>query len=654
MYNFDRTIKGREFFDKSGTFSQFICDAFTWDDTPEGQDYWEYIHNAGRVDLTFPFLDKILPRTGKKQFESLSEVRQIIFKNACKPEKFERLMNAKAITLKKLIDSAFSWRETEEGHSYWSAVSEGETDSTTERIESEYLLEVEDLNGNLIPKRKAVKLNDKIYGADKYAQIHETIKAKTKIEGFISDARVLMSDVTHVRGTYTDVHFFHKSALSRCIEFEGTYYLGEDALLHAGILCIDGKPVRADRYVHAYNLATRKYVLLSSLTDNFVHVNQTTLNEVKIYAPKEYDNVYKCDTNSEYYLATQTGEPRRLMFVSEFRTQWIKVNPLKMGSLFEGQVINPVSVDTETGSNVNYASRQSAVNDGIVFSYCEHCNSEQSQHHDRIVCKRANFKNFRYDYHSQKPKRTYTNAEFKIGVEIEKESLDGASHKHTDIFNRFGWVKERDGSLNDRVGYELVSPAYNLFSNKMVNEAEALEARFPMLINGEASSACGGHIHFSRKHTSGEETLEMYCGYLPLLYAIYKGRTKQSYSHAQEKESMKHSGSKYQAVRVLRDRIEFRIFPAVKNLKSLAWRIELLRYMAKNPTASPLKVVNDLCDKRTALYKLFKQIFSEQTIYKRALDTLTMAKQYDRNYFNIDFTAERKQINSKAKRNAKK
>lgn len=142
----------------------------------------------------------------------------------------------------------------------------------------------------------------------------------------------------------------------------------------------------------------------------------------------------------------------------------------------------------------------------------------------------------------------------------------------------------------------------------------------------------------------------MYCGYLPLLYAIYKTRTKASYCAGKEKDEMKYSRDKYQAVRVLDNRIEFRIFPAVKNVSTLAWRIELLRYMAKNPTASPVQVVNDLCDKRTKLHKLFLQIFTEKTIYARAIDTLNMAQKYDRNYYNIDFSKERTAIAKKAEK----
>ena len=654
--NFNKYHKGemRQFWEMTGNHSDLIYGAFTWSQTPQGDRFWEMIGTATSL-ADLERAKSLLKKTGRYHFEAMSEVRQLIFKNTCSESRFNTLMKAEISNFRHMIDKAFTWSDTDQGHGYWTEVAENIETDRTKRIEAEYMEEVETITGEMVRKMMAVKLNERIYGADKYAARGETAYTTAIENGIRFDAHVLKSETFKALDTHNSAMIFHDSMKSICIEFEGLYFISKEAAIHGGVLCINDTYIRANQEIHAYDLTKRKYVEISALRSDFVFVNQTTWNEINIYAPADFDYVYKCDIKNQYYLETQTGAPKRLLFVDAggVRTR-LMVNPHNTSGLYNGQYLRPISLEIETGAQVLYASIDSAKNDGLILTICPHCDTAQSQYHDLVRCKRDNFKNLRYDYHSQKPKRSYTNAEFKIGVEIEKESFDGASHSHRDIYNRFGWVKERDGSLDGRIGYELVSPAYNLFSNKMVKEAEAIEAHFPALINGEASSACGGHIHFSRKHTSGRDTLEMYCGYLPLLYAIYKGRTKQSYSHAQEKEALKNSDSKYQAVRILRDRIEFRIFPAVKNLKSLKWRIELLRYMAKNPTASPLKVVNDLCDKRTALFKLFNQIFSEQTIYKRALDTLTMAKQYDQNYYNIDFTAERQQINSKAKRNAKK
>lgn len=299
-------------------------------------------------------------------------------------------------------------------------------------------------------------------------------------------------------------------------------------------------------------------------------------------------------------------------------------------------------------TGIYYASIDSAqkdpINAGVNIGACSHCNDlHDLDSHNQTACRQRNMRPSRYEYHSQTPAHQlahYQQATHIIGVEIEKEDFDGACHPHREIYDAFGWVKERDGSLDASKGYELVSPMFDLFTTALIDEAKAIEAKYPNLINGEYSHACGGHIHYSVKGMTGREALENICGYLPLIYAIYKTRTERTYCHAYEKEQMKYSQDKYQAVRIFSERIEFRIFPAVKNIDTLKWRLDLLRIMAQNPTSNPVEVVNALIDESSDLRKLFERIFDKKTIYKRAVDALKMAKRYDKDFFNIDFSAQ--------------
>jgi hypothetical protein len=299
-----------------------------------------------------------------------------------------------------------------------------------------------------------------------------------------------------------------------------------------------------------------------------------------------------------------------------------------------------------------YGSIKSAQVEFPSAGICPHCNElHDLSTHDQDRCRMRNARPMRFDYHSQQPThdvRKLQGATFKVGVEIEKEDFTGACYNHREIFDRYGWVKERDGSLDSQKGYELVSPMFDLMKTDLIEQAREIESKYPRLINGEFSRACGGHIHFSKAGESGRETLESICGYLPLIYAIYKHRTERTYCQATEKESMKFSSDKYQAVRIFDNRIEFRIFPAVKNIETLEWRLDLLRVMASAPTASPVEVVNTLMDESSELYKLFARIFDKKTIYKRAVDSLKNAKKYDRNYFNIDFSQQIIDIETKA------
>lgn len=640
-------------------FSEFIGASFTWSETPEGSQFWLDVSNSNNMEELINMSFK-KPQKFRVYFDSLTDLRKRLFmeafdtaRGASRRQGLDYFLDNNSGRFKEFIDLAFTWSNTRQDSEYWREIAAQNFESVyVTRTEFKFSEIVELITGEKSFLVDAVLLNEVMYGANAYASVDSVVRAPGVPTGDNSQSKQILKTDARRLLTRGDCKTIHKAQESQYIKHEGELYEDESALNYYDKTIIRGEVCRIDQLLHVSRYPCG-YEHIEDIEEDFVYINRKDNKGVKIYQNKFSDSVYLCEASGKHY-SRDWSNAARLFYVDESARGFnIIINEIYYGDNYKDQRIEPQRFETEAGRKM-FLSRQSAINYGISLSFCTHCNSTVSQFHDVEQCKLDNFKNERFDYHSRKPKRTYSRAEFKIGVEIEKESYEGATNSATSIFQSFGWVKERDGSLNDRVGYELVSPTYPLFSNKIISEAEQIEAKFPKLINGEASSACGGHIHFSRKNTSGANTLEMYCGYLPLLYAIYKGRTKQNYSQAMEKESMKNSSGKYQAVRVLPDRIEFRIFPAVKNLSSLKWRIELIRYMAKNPTASPLKVVNDLCDKRTALYKLFKQIFSEQTIYKRALDTLTMAKQYDRNYFNIDFTREQKQINAKAKKQTKK
>ncbi len=292
-------------------------------------------------------------------------------------------------------------------------------------------------------------------------------------------------------------------------------------------------------------------------------------------------------------------------------------------------------------------------NDNGVY-WCSDCEeyyhedySDDHAHNEDDDDEEGYTNNPRFSYHSQEHYDRARGAKFKIGFEIEKECSEGCKHNHHEIREASGWVKERDGSLDDYKGYELVSSTYNLFTDEFMNQAKELEKKFPNLINGNASRNCGGHIHFSKADTMGEDLLESVCGYLPVLYSIYQHRIGKSYCEVKEKEQMKHSDNKYQAVRVMRSRIEFRIFPAVKNLSTLEWRLGLIRIMAKNPSSNPIEVANKLTDSRTELHKHFAKIFTKSVIMQRAQKALTFAKQFDKNYYNIDLRINLDKIKAK-------
>lgn len=309
-------------------------------------------------------------------------------------------------------------------------------------------------------------------------------------------------------------------------------------------------------------------------------------------------------------------------------------------------------------NGVRYFDRESAIESGYTQVFCSHCRRDVDASHDMVDCASRNFRNERFGYHSSQQVKEIAmpmNVVFKIGVEIEKQSRLGAVNGANEIYHEFGWKKERDGSLDDTIGYELVSPCYPLFTDDLINEAKAIETRFPNLIDsnedkanlGRFKEACGGHIHFSRSYTSGQDTFEMISGYMPLFYAIYKKRINITYCEAKEKYRMKNSvNTKYQAVKIMDKRIEFRIFPLVENIKTLEWRIGLLRIMANNPTDSFIEVANMLCDTSSDLHKHMLKIFTLDKLKRRMLDSIDMALDFDRDCATYDFTNLRSVVRS--------
>lgn len=665
-------------------FEQFIDLSFTWSDTPQGRSFWSKLGQFRTAEQLQNWRD-LLPNTGREILDKMpAELRALFFaevdhhnaengRTINSAHEYENANNTLDLfkterSYHSFLGGFFSYDDSLCGGSFWKAVREFGAEANRANIVAlcePMLREITTFNGHTAPKYQCIKLTEQHYAPNSYARREDTIKSGSGV--------ILKADSVKVRDQYGDLLIAYKPLVEENdkyvfiadrdfyarVERAHNYGIGRD--LNYKWIKVDPAffgalktPQNGDSILRFFPIDTSKPIEEND-TEEHKYIN---CNFGGFYGFLHYRDryLYKCAVSGKHY-DRREDIADIYTYISADRTEEVleisRNTQIHPHFEYKGQGFTPIEAVNQSGEYVKFFNIESAINCGLIFSTCPHCNSLESQYHDRARCARRNFKNERYSYHSKKPRNISSRSEFKIGVEIEKESYEGAGHSCHEIFDRFGWVKESDGSLDGTTGYELVSPTFGLFGNNLIKEAQAIESRFPLLINGDASNACGGHIHFSKANTSGRDTLEMYCGYLPLLYAIYKGRTKQHYCQGKEKEELKRSGEKYQAVRVLDNRIEFRIFPKVKNLSTLQWRIELLRYIAKHPTANPVQVVNDLCDKRTKLHAIFLQIFSEQTIYKRALDTLTMAQKYDRNFYNIDFSAERKAIENKAQKQSK-
>jgi hypothetical protein len=404
-------------------------------------------------------------------------------------------------------------------------------------------------------------------------------------------------------------------------------------------------------------------------TRNSVSMSQCPSKRFVLFVTSNHEDVVTCFISNgrflrndcrTYYVANDQAINEDITIA---HTNAIRLN---RGHRYEFTMMNGYDMEfiysPITHDGIHYFDMNSAIVNGYVDRTCSVCGSTLDAQHDADVCARRNHKNPRYDYHrdfSVKQIQLEQKFVFKIGCEIEKQSYLGSKHSNVTIGQRFGWKKERDGSLCGTIGYELVSPCYPLFTDDLINEAKEIELAFPNLINGNdhdlishsrGNSACGGHIHFSRSYTTARDTFEMVSGYIPLFYAIYKKRSESDYCGAKEKSRMKESTEKMQAVRIIEDivnpRIEFRIFPLVKDIDQLEWRIGLLRIMAMNPTNRFNEVCNMLTDKESELYQHMAKEFAPSKIKQRILDSIEMAKRYDRDFSSFDFSAIRNAVNN--------
>ena len=210
---------------------------------------------------------------------------------------------------------------------------------------------------------------------------------------------------------------------------------------------------------------------------------------------------------------------------------------------------------------------------------------------------------YRFGYHDvDRLDAEEFNSDFTIGIEVEKEDFKALrSVCARDLFAETNWAKERDGSLDDDDGYELVSPTYDLMSDKLDNDIKN-STDLTNLINAKYSSACGGHIHLGSRSYSGNTFFDKISPWVPLIYSLYVGRIGRDYCKVKKNDGIKNSDDKYQAIRIFDNRIEFRIISAVKDVNTLIWRRDLMRIIVNNLDYTPMKIVGELLDQKSNLY----------------------------------------------------
>lgn len=216
--------------------------------------------------------------------------------------------------------------------------------------------------------------------------------------------------------------------------------------------------------------------------------------------------------------------------------------------------------------------------------------------------------------------------QFTIGLEIEKEDIIARNKVgYQKLYDRTKWCKERDGSLNDLSGYELVSPVYDLMSSRMekdINDDEDLT----QLINASFSDRCGGHINIGSKIYSPVQLLWGIKGFLPLLYSIWGIRINNQYSRAMKAHEY---GDKKNAIKLKAHVLEIRIASAVKSVKNLIWRRDLVRIMMNNINKSEQEVLRMMLNPRSVLHKHLRKVYNSERFMKKCNDFVSYAEMFN-------------------------
>jgi len=258
--------------------------------------------------------------------------------------------------------------------------------------------------------------------------------------------------------------------------------------------------------------------------------------------------------------------------------------------------------------NGEYCSRDDA-NWSDVTNEWYHENEdlpEEEEDEDSLFC-----------YHSNNTKDFSNDSKFKIGFEIEKSQMPEFDFDKYDILNTTGFVLEKDSSVDD--GFELISPILDLYDQKILSHFEKVKN----FIDIPHINNAGGHINVSIQGKTANETLIALNGWLPLIYALYKGRANGTYSKAKKVADLIYDTDKYQSVRTKNNGVvEFRIISAVREFGQLEFRINLFKIMFENLGISFLEVLQLATDPKHKLYKLFtKDIYKDLEKFNNLVST---------------------------------
>lgn len=401
----------------------------------------------------------------------------------------------------------------------------------------------------------------------------------------LSDSRIIKVELVHR----------HKLRASYCKSSTIAKHIREGSLDHT-----DGLPLHTENgYEHVLFLAkdcafyqVPGYSLRGESYRNSLYVdNSYEVPRCFIKPLVNKKNIFKCEVKGKY-----SSIHNRVRMIAEDGTE-------RWASTYHNR-----NHPRSERDGIYFANRTAATSYG--YARCEYEEDWLPQDEARL---KANA-----EYHSLSrvfvcPETTETT----VGFEIEKEDYESIETPYSPLYEKTKWCKESDSSLCDESGFELISPVYPLFTNQLDRDIEKFsDVRY--LINSDYSDRCGGHINISSKVYSPIQLLHGMRGFLPLLYSIWSVRISNDYC-TPTKISNYGQGRRNSAIN-LKSRsniLEIRLASAVKSVKNLLWRRDLIRLIIENINRSEMEVLRMLLNKRSKLHKHLRKVYSSDRFVEK-------------------------------------
>jgi hypothetical protein len=337
------------------------------------------------------------------------------------------------------------------------------------------------------------------------------------------------------------------------------------------------------------------------------------------------DDMYFCEYYEEY-----TEEPTTLCYIGrrEHRYSDKAINKLSLHE-YNGDFYDDDALSNNDLYFCDDDNRIYHIDDLYYWESdgCHHLSPEEEDNSEDYV----------NGYHDGSyKKKTFTDKpKFFIGFEIEKEDQEVKESLYISEFtdNAPLWRKERDGSLDDASGFELISPTYELDVKKIKKDIKA-NSMLLTHINAKHSKSCGGHINISEVGKTGEELFNNLKGYTPLFHALYYGRIDKNYSKGKSNEKLLSDNEKYQSIKIHDNRVEYRIISAVPDFDTLIWRAQLMDFILNNQTECIKEAFFKL---NTNLLPLIKKVYNTPEKLNKLIDRVI---KYTLQFENVTLTKE--------------